>query len=135
MAERVLFDRTHATRSGRRRGYVIVIEMLGKQAKDHVRHPRRQPWRLALALCCALLLIFGATVQVAHVHSAADVSHAGCALCATAHVVVSSVAPVAVPFAAKQATTPVVDLEPSFARRFLPFSLYTRPPPAAIAFA
>jgi hypothetical protein len=40
-----------------------------------------------------------------------------------------------VPFAAKQATTPVVDLEPSFARRFLHFSLYTRPPPAAIAFA
>jgi hypothetical protein len=95
----------------------------------------RHPWRLALALCCALLLIFGATVQVAHVHSAADVSHSGCALCATAHVVVSSAAPVAVPFAAKQATTPVVDLEPSFARRFLPFSLYTRPPPAAIAFA
>ena len=37
------------------------------QSEEHARHP----WRIALALCCALLLIFGATIQVAHVHTAA----------------------------------------------------------------
>jgi hypothetical protein len=102
-----------------------------KQAKEHARHP----WRLALALCCALLLVFGATIQIAHVHSTEGVSHAGCALCATAHVVISPAAPVAVPLAARQTTAPVVDLQPAFARRFSDFSLYTRPPPVEIAFS
>jgi hypothetical protein len=100
-----------------------------KQAKDHVRHP----WKAALALCCALLLVFGATVQVAHVHTAADMSHAGCALCATAHVVISPAAPVTVPLPARQTTVQVVDLQPTFARQYLDFSLYTRPPPVDIA--
>jgi hypothetical protein len=102
-----------------------------KQAKDHVRHP----WKLALALCCALLLIFGATVQIAHVHTSADASHAGCALCVTAHVVISPAVPVAVPLPARQMAALVVDLQPTFARRFLDFSLYTRPPPVDIAFS
>src|ERR1700684_3215600 len=95
------------------------------QAKEHARHP----WLIALALCCALLLLFGATIQVAHMHTSAEVSHAGCALCATAHVVISPAAPVAAPLAARQTATPVVDLQPAFARGFLDFSLYTRPPP------
>jgi hypothetical protein len=101
-----------------------------KQARDHVRHP----WKLALALCCTLLLIFGATVQVAHVHTAAEMSHAGCALCATAHVVVSPEAPMAAPLPVRE-MAPVDDLQPEFARRFLDFSLYTRPPPVDIAFS
>ena len=115
----------------RGRGWVIVGVMHYKQAKEHVRHP----WKVVLALCCALLLVFGATVQVAHVHTAADVSHAGCALCVTAHVVISPAAPVTVPLPARQMAAPVVDLQPTFARRFLDFSLYTRPPPVAIAFS
>src|ERR1700684_2565802 len=102
-----------------------------KQGRDHV----RRPWKIALALCCALLLIFGATVQVAHVHTAADVSHAGCALCATAHVVISPAAPVTVPLPVRQMAAPVVDLQSAFSHRFLDFSLYTRPPPVDIAFS
>jgi hypothetical protein len=102
-----------------------------KQAKARV----RQPWKVALALCCALLLVFGATVQVAHFHTAADLSHGGCALCATAHVVVSPAAPVTVPLPARQMTVQVVDLQPAFPRRFLDFYLYTRPPPVDIAFS
>jgi hypothetical protein len=101
------------------------------QGKEHARHP----WRIALALCCALLLIFGATIQVAHVHTAAEVSHAGCALCATAHVVISPAAPVAAPLAVRQRVTQVVDLQTALPHRFLDFSLYTRPPPADIAFS
>ena len=101
------------------------------QGKEHARHP----WRIALALCCALLLIFGATIQVAHVHTAAELSHAGCALCATAHVVISPAAPVAAPLAVIQRVTPVVDLQTTLPQRFLDFSLYTRPPPVDIAFS
>jgi hypothetical protein len=103
--------------------------MRDKQAKDHVRHP----WKLALALGCALLLIFGATVQIAHVHNAAGVSHSCCTLCATAYVFISPEAPVAVSLAARQTATPVPALQLAFARRFLDFSLYTRPPPVGIA--
>src|ERR1700722_10132353 len=105
--------------------------MAGTQAKERAR-PR---WRIVLALCCALLLLFGATVQVAHVHTPADVSHSGCALCATAHVVISPAAPVAAPLVARQAAAPVLDLQSAFAHRLLDFSLYTRPPPVAIPFA
>lgn len=105
--------------------------MQSRQAKDRVRHP----WRLALALCCALLLVFGATAQVVHIHSAADVSHSGCALCATAHVVISPAAPVTVTLAVRQTGALVVDLQTAFARQSLDFSLYTRPPPADIAFS
>jgi hypothetical protein len=127
----VLFDRTKARSVAGDIRWVIVRVMHYKQAKDHV----RRPWKLALTLCCALLLVFGATVQVAHVHTAADVSHAGCALCATAHVVISLAAPVTVPLPVRQMAAPVVDLQPTFARRFLHFSLYTRPPPVDIAFS
>ena len=52
--------------------------MHDKQGKEHARHP----WRFALALCCALLLVFGATIQVAHVHTAAEsISRRVCSLC------------------------------------------------------
>ena len=95
----------------------------------------RHPWRLALALGCALLLVFGATLQVAHFHTQADVSHSGCALCATAHVVISPAAPLAIPLAARRMSAPIVDQQSAFAHRFLDFSLYTRPPPVAIAFS
>ena len=88
--------------------------MHNKQGNEHA----RRPWRLALALCCALLLVFAATVQIAHVHSAEGVSHAGCALCATAHVVIAPATPGTVPLAARQTTAPVVDLQPAIARRF-----------------
>src|ERR1700728_170643 len=111
-------------------GYIVVL-MRNKQARDHVRHP----WRLGLVLGCALLLIFGATLQVAHFHTPADVSHSGCALCATAHVVVSPAAPLAVLLAARRTSAPVVDQQSAFAHRFLDFSLYTRPPPVEIAFS
>jgi hypothetical protein len=86
-----------------------------------------------LALFCALLLIFGATVQVAHVHTPADSSHSGCALCATAHVVISLPAPATVCLPATEITTAVLEAEPAFARTLLDFSLSIRPPPVAIA--
>jgi hypothetical protein len=102
-----------------------------KQFKDYVRHL----WKAAVVLCCALLLIFGTTLQVAHIHTPADVSHAGCALCATAHVVISPSTPLAIPLAARQTADPVADQQTGFPHRLLDFSLYKRPPPVAIAFS
>ena len=105
--------------------------MHNQHGKDHCRHR----WALVLALCCALLLVFGSTVQVVHVHSPEDVSHSGCSLCATAHVSVSPAAPVAIAIPVTKHTVTVSDTESSFAQSHLDFSLFTRPPPVAIAFS
>jgi hypothetical protein len=105
--------------------------MHNKHGKIHGRHR----WALVLALACALLLLFGSTVQVVHVHSPEDVSHSGCSLCATAHVTVSPAVPVAVSLPVRTSTVAVFDTEPSFVHNLLDFSLYTRPPPVAIAFS
>jgi hypothetical protein len=92
----------------------------------------RCPWRFALILGCALLLIFGSTLQITHTHSAAELSHAGCALCATAHAVISPASPLAVLFTARRTSTPVIEEQSKFAHRLFNFSLYKRPPPVAI---
>ncbi|HTZ59716.1 MAG TPA: hypothetical protein VMB49_16525 [Acidobacteriaceae bacterium] len=105
--------------------------MHDKQAKERPRHP----WRVALGIFCALLLIFGATIQVAHIHTPAEVSHAGCALCATAHVVISPAAPITAPLTARSTAAPVDEVQPNFALCALDFSLFTRPPPVVIAFS
>jgi hypothetical protein len=105
--------------------------MHNKHGKIHTGHR----WALVLAICCALLLIFGSTVQVVHVHSPEDVSHSGCSLCATAHLTVSPAAPVVVALALREQSVAVFDTEPLFAHALLDFSLYTRPPPVAIAFS
>jgi hypothetical protein len=49
--------------------------------------------------------------------------------------VISPAAPVAAPLAVRQRVTQVVDLQTALPHRFLDFSLYTRPPPADIAFS
>src|SRR5271165_5350229 len=99
--------------------------MLFTQSKDH----SGPAWRIAVALGCALLLLFCATIQVAHVHTPADVSHTGCALCATAHVVIAPAAPLTVSVVVQQRATPLVNRQIKFAHRYVDFSLYTRPPP------
>src|ERR1700743_1153753 len=105
--------------------------MLFMQSRDR----SRRPWRIAVALGCTLLLLFCSTIQVAHVHTSADVSHTGCALCANAHVVMAPSAPLTVSVAVPRRATPLVARQIKFAHRYVDFSLYTRPPPVAIAFS
>jgi peroxiredoxin len=105
--------------------------MLFSQSKDD----SQRPWRIAVALGCTLLLLFCATIQVAHVHTPADVSHSGCALCASAHVVIAAAAPLTVSVALPQRATLLVDRQIKIAHRYVDFSLYTRPPPVAVAFS
>ena len=74
------FNLSQVNRLSNRRlveAYVIVKVMHDMQGKEHA----RRPWRLALALCCALLLVFGATIQIAHVHLGGQVYLTPDALC------------------------------------------------------
>jgi len=93
--------------------------------------PGRSPWRIILALLCVVLVVASATVELTHSH--ADGEHAGCALCATAHVVVQT-APIAallVVFAfASAVVRPASALHGT---RPSVFALFTRPPPACLA--
>jgi hypothetical protein len=97
------------------------------------RQQSRPLWQIAVALGCTLLLLFCATIQVAHVHTPEDVSHAGCAFCAAAHVIIAPAAPLTVNVAVPQRTTRLADGQITFAHQYVDFSLYTRPPPAEIA--
>ena len=101
----------------------------------HAKNRPRHPWRVALSLFCVLVLMFGATVQLAHIHAPEQVSHAGCALCATAHVVIAPAAPATAPLPVKPVMTRLIEIQAKFPRRTRDFSLFTRPPPVVIAFS
>jgi hypothetical protein len=98
-------------------------------------NPRSRPkvqssWRLLLALLCIFLVVACGTIQAVHVHAQGDITHADCALCATAHVSVHAAAttvtvlhttPVESRVDAFVASTPSLSLST--------FALFTRPPP------
>jgi hypothetical protein len=96
----------------------------------HRAHPRRT-WRILLALLCVLLVVVAGTVQVAHSHADGADTHAGCSLCAAAHVTVNLVqTPAPVPAASIVAV--VETLPPAVIPSALcTFALFTRPPPVA----
>jgi hypothetical protein len=86
-------------------------------------------WRLLLALLCISLVIACGTIQVVHVHSQGDISHADCPLCATAHVGVQvAEAPVALHIAPVVSVVEAV-VAPTLTQDFFTFALFTRPPP------
>jgi hypothetical protein len=86
-------------------------------------------WKLLLALLCIALVIACGTIQAIHVHPDADLSHADCPLCATAHVAVQVVEPPVTLHVA-----PVVSMVEAYlptipSRTLTTFALFTRPPP------
>ena len=96
----------------------------------------RVAWRLLLSLLCISLVIACGTIQVVHVHPQGDLSHADCALCATAHVNVQlaempvtlhHVAPV---ISGVEAFTPATATQ-----GVSTFALFTRPPPVDLVLA
>ncbi|HEY0308534.1 MAG TPA: hypothetical protein VGB94_10265 [Acidobacteriaceae bacterium] len=100
----------------------------------HPHAPARKHWRILLALLCVVLVVASATVELTHSHAGGlhpGGSHPGCALCATAHVVIQA-APIAALLVFFAATTAVARTA-QMRRRLQPtiFSLFTRPPPAA----
>jgi hypothetical protein len=87
-------------------------------------------WRLLLALLCISLVIACGTIQVVHVHSQGDISHADCPLCATAHVGVQVVEPPpAVLHVAPVVSVVEALVLPTPTQDFFTFALFTRPPP------
>ncbi len=85
--------------------------------------------RVFLALLCVLLVVTCGTIQAAHMHPAGDISHADCALCATAHLAVQVVLPAVAVFVAPVISA-VETLAPAVRSTTIDtFALYTRPPP------
>jgi hypothetical protein len=95
-----------------------------------------QPWKTLLTLLCALVLLVGCTVQVAHTHADGTANHADCSLCMAVHAGVQvSAAPAVVPAAV--AVSRLVEAAPARAPGFAfsTFALFTRPPPASVSAA
>ncbi|HEY2040973.1 MAG TPA: hypothetical protein VGG95_14980 [Edaphobacter sp.] len=106
------------------------MDSLGSRPKIH------SAWRLLLSLLCISLVVACGTIQVVHVHPQGDLSHADCALCATAHVSVQlaempvrlhHVAPV---ISGVEAFTPAPATQ-----GVSTFALFTRPPPVDFVLA
>jgi hypothetical protein len=87
--------------------------------------------RAAVAVLCALLVVFAGVVQVAHAHIDSTATHADCSLCVAAHLAVHlerSPAPASI---AAVITRIEVSPIPASASALSTFALFTRPPPAA----
>ena len=84
---------------------------------------------LLLGVVCALLVVYSATVQVAHTHQAIGASHSECALCLMVHAGIVPHAPAIVPVPIERVDA--VEIPANLApRTSFVFSFYSRPPPA-----
>ena len=103
---------------------------MGRECSNsRLRSPRITSGQWLLAILCMLLVFLGTTLQVAHSHSD-NLSHADCALCATAHVVAHVVATPAPPPATMLVGTVLRLLPLPAAHAISTFALFTRPPPS-----
>jgi hypothetical protein len=96
----------------------------------------RGAWRLLLCLLCISLVVACGTIQVVHVHPRGDISHADCALCATAHLSVQ----LAETSVTLHHVAPVISAVEQFvapppAQTISTFALFTRPPPVDLVLA
>jgi hypothetical protein len=91
--------------------------------------------RMAVAVLCALLIVFAGVVQVAHTHPGSAAIHADCSLCVAVHIAIHPAQSVVPPVST--AVVRRVDANPvsSGAGALLAFALFTRPPPALTAAA
>jgi hypothetical protein len=101
---------------------------------------RREPnsqapnrWKILLGILCIALVCAVGTIELTHTHAQANVSSAGCSLCATAHVVVASDAPPLAAPALRVVAAVVARLQAVRPRTLSQFALFTRPPPVDAA--
>jgi hypothetical protein len=91
----------------------------------------RGAWRLLLSLLCISLVVACGTIQAVHVHPQGDISHADCALCATAHLSVQlAETPVTLHPVAPVISGVEAFVAPTSTQTISTFALFTRPPPA-----
>jgi hypothetical protein len=84
---------------------------------------------LLLGVVCALLVVYSATVQVAHTHEAIGASHSDCALCLVVHAGIAPDAPAIAPVPTEHLDE--IEIPANLAARTsFVFSFYSRPPPA-----
>jgi len=96
----------------------------------------RVAWRLLLSLLCISLVIACGTIQVVHVHPQGNLSHADCALCATAHVSVQlAEMPVTLRHIAPVISAVEAFVAPTATQAISTFALFTRPPPVDLVLA
>ena len=96
--------------------------------------PAMTPWKMLVALLCVMLVVIGATVQVAHTHADGTADHADCSLCVAAHVGLQ-VSPTPIVAPAVTAVVARIEAFPPAALRsaVYTFALFTRPPPAYLS--
>jgi hypothetical protein len=87
-----------------------------------------------LTVLCAILLLFGTTVQQAHFH-ADGLTHADCTICHTAPHVVQPSASYNIQQAPVPSTRVVRSIEPVYREHLFSFSHWNRPPPDQTAIA
>src|SRR5690242_2100650 len=96
---------------------------------------RMRGLRMAVAVLCALLVVFAGLVQVAHTHAGSAATHADCSLCVAAHSTVhlaqSPVPATPTPVITRAESAPVSPAASALST----FALFTRPPPAIAAAA
>ncbi len=98
------------------------------------RNSRKQQgaWRIFLAALSIVLILLVGIVAVAHTHASADVSHADCGLCATAHVSIQIAESPTVLHAALTSSQVLPSDSAERPRTLSRFALFTRPPPADV---
>jgi hypothetical protein len=87
-----------------------------------------------IAVLCAILLLFGATLQQTHFH-ADGLIHADCAICHTAPHVVELSASCVIQHAPVSVTRVALSVEPLYREHPFSFCHWNRPPPDQTAIA
>ncbi|HEY1580686.1 MAG TPA: hypothetical protein VGF82_26780 [Terracidiphilus sp.] len=87
-----------------------------------------------LVVLCAILLLFGTTLQQAHFH-ADGLTHADCTICHTAPHVVQPSASCIVQLAPIPSTRVVLSIKPVYREHTFSYSHWNRPPPDQTAIA
>jgi hypothetical protein len=109
----------------------ISFRMLGLRPKSK----SRGAWTIFLPLFCILLVVATGTIQAVHCHPVGDISHADCALCATAHVSAQVVEPPVTLYVTPVESFVEAFVAPSRTKTFFTFALFTRPPPVDFVLA
>lgn len=91
-------------------------------------------WPAWLGALCIVLLLFSATVQVAHAHTDGRV-HSDCALCHVAQKPVQSSGSQTLLHVVRPVALVVTAPQPLAGKRLFAFCLWNRPPPAGPVFS
>jgi hypothetical protein len=86
---------------------------------------------MAVAMLCALLIVFAGVVQVAHAHPGSAAVHADCSLCVAVHISLHPTHDTVQPPVARVVRRVEVTSILRGASALVTFALFTRPPPIA----